>query len=313
MNPKVPNKLASIFVTGGLATVLISFFYGGGFINALYSMGEIKVPDTASSYYTVVNSARFLVVVTGVITLVGAILQGFGHMIRNVLQHLVTSVNFCYMFCNGAARREIGKWNSLFVSLASDALREARVSLGKGPDSQGEEKKQPLQSETEEKEQPLQSETEEKDLALGGIPEFAGIYDLEDDTAAPFSDTVHPIVPRQSVSIFFRFSDGQHLSWVLEHYATYYLTTDILASLLVTGLAIPSVQGCWPFAPTALDNAGLIENLWSEVAWYASLLLILYSLAVVSVHRYLYTYIAVIRYCCAVMSHRNPNFPKPSS
>ncbi len=304
MDPKVPNKLASIFVTGGLATVLISFFYGSGFIGGLYGMGEIATPDLTPAFYSVVNSARFLVVVTGVITFIGAIMQGIGHIIRYALQLALPYRSVCRLFFNGFAWDEIREWDRLYVDLSRETLALASQSSGNVNQLPAPDKE-------------LISErvgSESSSPKRPGQLAFAKIYEVENEAVplskseARFSKTVHPIVPRQSVSIFFRYADGQHLSWVLQHYATYYLTTDILASLLVTGSVVPLIRGESIFTPAAFIDAGLADgtSIW---IWIAALIAVFYLLIVVSIHRYLYTYIAVVRHCCAAMSYPNPNFP----
>ncbi len=303
MDPKVPNKLASIFVTGGLAAVFITFFYGKGFIGELYSIGEIVVPGEAATFYAVINSARFLVVVTGAITLVGAIMQGVGHGIRSLLQHALTREWACKALMNKSARDEIHEWTKLYVDLSNATYSHGKRLVSPSPGSAPP----PSVAATDGGEaQPLAEA--EAEIALRREI-FARIYDLGNERDAPFPKTVHPIVPRQSVSIFFRFATGLHLSWVLQHYATYYLTTDILASLLVTGVVVPILRGKAIFAPSVLYESGLVLSSFQMFIWYAALMLICYLLLVVSTHRYLYVYNAVLRQCCAAMSYPNPNYP----
>lgn len=344
MYPRVPNKLASIFITGGLAAVLVLIFYGSDLTQNL-------IDETASVGMTESNggeggltesnkggsraffaSAWSLALFTGAITLFGAIIQGFGHMIRTALQRFLTFRIFCHLLWQESAWDEIRAWNCRYKSLAraTSDWAEGTAKPNKFTVLYKIEKSSGLSSFSSRIAAPvvfvfvlivgLMFDSMPKALPLALIVAAVvkvvvtylearkqeGSIRLQESYAA----TVHPIIPQEAISFFFRYADGQHLAWILQHYSTYYLTTDLFAAIIATGFTIPVLSGEQLFWPLLLVELEVFETqFWDQFFWYTMLALSSFLLLIVSAHRYLYTYIAAVRHCCAILSYPNPYSP----
>ncbi|MCP4548434.1 MAG: hypothetical protein GY835_18410 [bacterium] len=223
MIPKIPNKVASIFIVGTLTLVLIWIHAG----NQLLKLPKIETTGNLQ----IIPAAFGLLAIAGVSALLGSVIQGIAGAMRIIFQKLSDTDRFCCFLFAHKERAEARFWAKRFRELAE-------------------------------------------------VSEYQDLYEKEggEKCVSKWPDPFPLLAP----TLFFKHATEPHLSWVLQHYATYFLATDIVIVVLIS-LVISLVEVPGWGMKSAVAFCHVVAS---------------YALLSVALHRYLYTYNSAMRHGC---------------